>query len=192
MKVRLWKRVANQLCSVNRLHLAPLSIGVFSGFTETGTGIRGPLLYPITLFILVTFSVTSFPSPATLSCLPPWPSRVLWPHPSCCLPPCQLSDPTETLNPWDFFLPVVSTFCSSAHLERLPVIHLKIRARLDAPGTENWKSNGVLVLDILQKVQRNSIFDLFLRVSFFFPLSCLFWRRGGEEVVGIGGRIKYS
>lgn len=83
-----------------------LSIGVFSDFTETGTGIRGPLLHPITLFILMTFSVTSFPSPATRSRLPPWPSRVLWPHPSYCLPPCQLSDPTETLNPWDFFLPV--------------------------------------------------------------------------------------
>lgn len=84
----------------------PLRTGVFSGFTETGTGIRGNFLHPITLFILVTFSVTSFPSPATLSRLPPWPSRVLWPHPAYCLPPCQLSDPTETLNPWDLFLPV--------------------------------------------------------------------------------------
>lgn len=152
MKVQLWKRVANQLHSVSRLHLASTQHWVilwlhwgWHGDLWASSPSYNPV-YP------GEFSVTSFPSPATLSRLPPWPSRVLWPHPSYCLPSCQLSDPTETLNPWDSFLPVVSTFCSLAHLERIPVTHLKIRARLDAPGTENWKCNGALVLDKIQKV----------------------------------------
>lgn len=122
----------------------PLSVETLSGFPWDWLLTHGHLLYPTTLFVLVILSVILFPSPASLSHLPPWPQPRACPQGAltttfltASLLPCQVTDPMETLNPWAFYcLLVVSTFCFLAHPDGIAVTHLKIRARLDDLGAE--------------------------------------------------------